>query len=144
MKKAIFFLVAAMGFIQCKQGPSPEEFRDIVDRAVQDSLDQIEQEEQENAVCIFKSVDMGVNEYMKSVDLENGHREWYYYTDKNPKEIQLGVVVLNGLESVYFVRNPKVKYQIGGSECGFTLMTDSESQWYQQIEPTCSLKDDGY
>jgi hypothetical protein len=88
---------------------------------------------------LFKSKDMGYVEYMKRVIYSNGNYDWFYYTEKNPKEVKLGKNETD-VESVYFYKNPDKIYEIGYSECGFTVFNpDGTMQWYQQIDPPCSL-----
>lgn len=91
-------------------------------------------------VTIYSSSDMGMLEYLKLVKEDSGQRNWYYYTEKKPKEIKLGVTKRSGLEVLYFYTKPEVLYTIGGSECGFMLESEEESQWYEQIQPACDME----
>lgn len=91
-------------------------------------------------IIIYQSDDMGVSEFLKHTKTEGEPSVWAYYTSKNPKEIELGVMNHRGMEMIFFKNNPDVIYDILGSECGFTLEeNDTISQWYEQINPACDL-----
>lgn len=93
-------------------------------------------------ITIFASEDMGVREYLKLVEKENGGEEWYYWTEKKETEVRLGLKDLDGLKGIYFFGKPGEVYEIGGSECGFSLfLGEKRLQWYQQIEPECSMEE---
>ena len=89
----------------------------------------------------YKSNDLGYVEYMKRVVFKDGSYEWYYYTDKKPEEQKLGSTEKDGFEAVYFFKNPKVIYEIGGSECGFYI-TDPKNvtQFYYMVDPPCDMQ----
>lgn len=95
-------------------------------------------DKKESLVTIYKSDDLGYIEYMKKVDNPDGSYDWYYYTEKNPKERKLGITEKDGYEAVYFFNKPDVVYEIGGSICGFTVVDPKGvAQWYSQQSPPC-------
>lgn len=99
------------------------------------------EEEAKSPITIFKSTDLGSDEFLKLVVTDDNKRTWYYWSEKKTEEVLLGSKTVNGLECLYFFTKPSELFEIGGSECGFSLFKDDERlQWYDQIEPTCSME----
>lgn len=87
---------------------------------------------------IYESNDLGYTEYMKRIHYSDGEYDWYYYTKKNPKAVKLGIVYTSYGEGVFFHKKPEVIYEIGYSECGFSVIDPKGVyQWYQQTSPVC-------
>lgn len=94
---------------------------------------------------IYESTDLGYTEYMKRIHYSDGAYEWYYYTKKNPKAVKLGIVYTSYGEGVFFQKKPEVIYEIGYSECGFSVIDPKGVyQWYQQTSPVCDMSVYGY
>ena len=136
MKILVYIGLAAIYLISCTSEPTvpnpQENFIEDSDAVALEAPETIIED-----VSVYSSSDMGLVEYLKLVKEESGQRNWYYYTEKQAKEIKLGVTRRNGLEVLYFYSKPEVLYTIGGSECGFMLESNDESQWYEQIKPAC-------
>ncbi len=113
------------------QKKDPKDNNQLEEKVEQESKDQ---------VFIYQSDDMGIIEYLKCTKIDKKASNWVYYTEKNHKEIELGVMNYRGMEMIFFKNSPDVIYDILGSECGFTLEeNDDISQWYEQISPDCDL-----
>lgn len=95
--------------------------------------------DEKKTVEIYKSDDLGLVEYMKKVKYTDDSYDWFYYTDKKPEPVKMGITEKNGFEAVYFSNKPNVVYEIGEERCGFTV-TDPKatSQWYEQVSPPCN------
>lgn len=101
------------------------------------STEEISDEETTNEY-VYASDETGATEYMKLV-IEDGERQWFYWSDKKEEEIRLGVKQIDGLEAVYFFGKKDELYEIAESECGFSLfLGEKRLQWYQQTEPECT------
>ncbi len=137
MKQLLFGLGILALVASCKSETSDSESTDTTpkEETVEDTLEK-------NNITIFQSNDLGTAEFLKIVDREDGKREWYYWSEKKEEEVRLGVKTVDGLEAIYFFSKPSEIYEIGGSECGFSLFQGEERlQWYDQIEPKCSMND---
>ncbi len=87
---------------------------------------------------VYTSDDIGATEYMR-LKIEDGERQWFYWSDKSEEEIRLGVKEMDGLEAVYFFGKKNEVYEMALSECGFSLfLGEKRLQWYQQTEPECT------
>ncbi|MFT5779694.1 MAG: hypothetical protein ACI837_002653 [Crocinitomicaceae bacterium] len=140
MKKIVFAIFILLIAAACSEA--------IDDAAVvtPDTLEVIDPEENtpdvaaddRGEVRIFQSNHLDVIEYLKCTTKENGKNTWHYYTAKNKKEIELGLLNHRGMEMVYFFSSPDVHYEIDYIDCGFTLTeTGVESQLYTQVIPAC-------
>ncbi|XOV66660.1 MAG: hypothetical protein ACFHU9_13625 [Fluviicola sp.] len=142
MKNTLLLLTGICFIItSCKSESSKESVQNEPKENVntENSVDSTNTNESKD-VTIFTSTEMGVKEYLKLVVDENKQREWYYWTEEKPDEVKLGVIDLDGLEGIYFFSKPDEVYEIGGSECGFSLFLGSKRlQWYQQIKPSCEF-----
>lgn len=146
MKTSLFALALALLFFSCKSEVRDDSKNPPVDEtAVESEEETVEEEVSKDKEYVFLSKDMEVDEYLKLIEKEDGVREWYYWSAKNTKEVRLGSKKVDGFENIYFFSKPDELYEIGGSECGFSLLQDKEIlQWYGQIEPECTLEDYGY
>ncbi|MFT5860914.1 MAG: hypothetical protein ACI865_003030 [Flavobacteriaceae bacterium] len=135
MKYLLFISVIILG--SCKS-----EIRDDSVNADTKPHPQSEVEEtQKESVTLYQSDDFNVSEYLKCISTKEEPNQWYYYTEKNKKEIALGVMSHRGMEMLFFKNSPDIVYDILGSECGFRLEeNDEKSQWYEQISPACELR----
>lgn len=136
MKVSYIFILLGFLFVQCageerddskKNDPKEEE----TPKAVREPVKKLPNYR-------FLSTEMGVNEYMTMRQNDKGEKEWFYSSDKNPKDVKMGVTSKNGLHAVYFLSSPQVVYVLDLEDCGFMLTDeDDDSQWYRQIEPAC-------
>lgn len=138
MKVSYIFILLSFVLIQCAGEERDDSEKD---ESKQEESSKVEKEEEKKiAPHRFVSTEMGVREYMSMRQNEAGEKEWFYSTEKNPKDIKLGVTMANGLHAVYFLNKPDVLYVMELENCGY-MLTDSEdnAQWYRQIEPECGM-----
>lgn len=134
MKHFLLTISILFALASCKSEAAKEQEKDVQKET------EVEEIVEKDTITIFQSTDLNATEYLKLVEPKNGTREWYYWTDKNEEEIRLGVKTIDGLEAIYFYGKPNELYEIGGSECGFSLFLGEERlQWYDQIKPNCNV-----
>jgi len=138
MKVSYIFILLSFVLIQCAGETRDDSKKDkSVDKG---AVDEVKQKEKKVVPHRFVSTEMGVREYMSMRQNKAGEKEWFYSTEKNPKDIKLGVTTANGLHAVYFLNKPEELYVLDLENCGF-MLTDGEdnAQWYRQIEPECGM-----
>ena len=89
-----------------------------------------------SAMTTYKSVDLGVTEYLDQVTAEYP-ATWFYSTEKNKERIELNVNREDGQFILTFPNKPDLQYTLEqGSDQGFFLHENGKRiQWYQQIFP---------
>lgn len=141
MKVAYIFILALV-FVQCGDPVQDDSKAEPAKEGKPSSVKSDDKVEDSDKVVAHKfvSTEMGVQEYLEMRQNDNGDKEWYYSSEKNLKEVKMGVTSKNGANAIYFLSKPQDLYFLDLETCGFTL-TDSknEEQWYRQTEPKCGI-----
>lgn len=142
MKVSYIFILLSFVFVQCAQERDDSKNKKTKDNGAANEVKAVEKAETVDKIATHKfiSTQTGVQEYLEVRQNDEGVKEWFYSSEKNLKEVKMGVTKKDGLHAIYFLNTPQELYILDLEDCGF-MLTDSEDveQWYRQTEPRCGV-----
>lgn len=139
MKVSYIFVLLSFFIVQCAEERDDSKTDTSKDTVEVNNVNEIVPVEK-IVVHKFLSTQTGVEEYLEVRQNDEGMKEWFYSSEKNLKQVKMGVTNKDGLHAIYFPNKPQELYILDLEDCGF-MLTDSEDQeqWYRQTQPKCGL-----